>query len=139
MPVRLGVVVGFEEGGGGPAQEHGKTAEQNYVFLDIEIFTKRRHAGHMPQVKQERRGLVRRSRQHPSWITIENDIRSHECRVLDVSANGAKLLADIDAPIGSKLCLSIVPNAIVRRECEVVWRKGRMVGVKFVVGVAKTE
>jgi PilZ domain len=93
----------------------------------------------MPRVKRERRGLVRRSRQHLSWITIENDIRSHECRVLDVSANSAKLLADIDAPIGSKLRLSIVPNAIVRRECEVVWRKGRMVGVKFVVGVAKTE
>jgi PilZ domain len=93
----------------------------------------------MPRVKRERRGLVRRSRQHLSWITIENDIRSHECRVLDVSANGAKLLADIVAPIGSKLRLSIVPNAIVRRECEVVWRKGRMVGVKFVVGVAKTE
>jgi hypothetical protein len=93
----------------------------------------------MPRVKRERRGLVRRSRQHLSWITIENDIRSHECRVLDVSANRAKLLADIDAPIGSKLRLSIVLNAIVRRECEVVWRKGRMVGVKFVGGVAKTE
>jgi PilZ domain len=90
----------------------------------------------MPQLKRERRGLVRRSRQHSSWITIENDIRSHECRVLDVSANGAKLLADIDAPIGSKLRLSIVPHAIVRRECEVVWRKGRMIGVKFAVSAA---
>jgi hypothetical protein len=87
----------------------------------------------MPQVKQERRRLVRRSRQHPSWISKENDIRSHECWVLDVSANGAKLIADIDAPIGSKLCLSIVPHSIVRRECEVVWRKGRMIGVKFAV------
>jgi PilZ domain len=93
----------------------------------------------MPQVKRERRGLVRRSRQHPSWITIDNDIRSYECRVLDVSANGAKLLADIDVPIGSKLRLSIVPHAIVRRECEIVWRKGRMIGVKFAVGVAKNK
>jgi PilZ domain len=93
----------------------------------------------MPQIRQERRGLVRRSRQHSSWITIENDIRSHECRVLDVTANGAKLLADIDAPIGSKLRLSIVPHAIVRRECEVVWRKGRMIGVKFAFGVAKNK
>jgi PilZ domain len=93
----------------------------------------------MPQIRQERRGLVRRSRQHSSWITIENDIRSHECRVLDVTANGAKLLADIDAPIGSKLRLSIVPHAIVRREGKVVWRKGRMIGVKFAVGVTKTK
>jgi PilZ domain len=93
----------------------------------------------MPQLKQERRGLARRSRQHSSWITIENDIRSHECRVLDVSANGAKLLADIDTPIGSKLRLSIVPHSIVRRECEVVWRKGRMIGVEFMAGVAKIK
>ena len=93
----------------------------------------------MAQVRKERRGLVRRSRQHPSWITTENDIRSHECRVLDVSANGAKLLADIDTPIGSKLRLSIVPHAIVRRECEVVWRKGRMVGLKFTAGAAKNK
>ncbi len=120
-------------------REHDYRTEQNQIFLDIEMFTKRWHAEHVQQLKQERRRLVRRSRRHPSWITTENDIRSHECRVLDVSANGAKLLADIDAPIGSKLRLSIVPHAIVRRECEVVWRKGRMIGVKFAAGIAKTE
>jgi hypothetical protein len=85
----------------------------------------------MPQVKQERRRLVRRSRHHLSWITLEGDIRSYECQVLDVSADGAKLTADIEATVGRTFRLSIVPHAIVRRECEVVWRKGRMIGVKF--------
>jgi len=85
----------------------------------------------MSQVKQQRRRSARRIRQHRSWITIENDIRSHECQVLDVSADGAKLLADIDAPIGSTFRLSAVPEALVRRKCEVLWRKGRMIGVKF--------
>ena len=70
---------------------------------------------------------------------MENDIRSHECRVLDVTANGAKLLADIDAPTGNKLSLSSVPHAVVRRQCEVIWRKGRMIGVKFAIDLAKTE
>ena len=93
----------------------------------------------MPRVNQQRRSLVRRTRQHPAWITIGNGIQSHECRLLDVSENGAKLVADIEAPIGSKLRLSNVPRAIVRRECEIVWRRGRMIGVKFVNGVPDTE
>ena len=48
-----------------------------------------------------------------------------------MSANGAKLVADIEVPIGSTFRLSVVPQAIVRRKCEVVWRKGRVIGVKF--------
>jgi hypothetical protein len=51
--------------------------------------------------------------------------------MLDVSADGAKLVADIEAPIGSTFQLSVVPKGIVRRECEVVWRKGRALGVRF--------
>jgi hypothetical protein len=58
---------------------------------------------------------------------------------LDVSADGAKLVADIEAPTGSTFRLSVVPKAIVRRECEVVWRKGRTIGVKFPGRVAKPE
>jgi PilZ domain len=85
----------------------------------------------MLQVKEQRRRLARRSRHHLSWITIENDIRSYECQVLDVSTDGAKLVADIEAPIGSTFQLPIVPQSIVQRRCEVVLRKGRMIGVKF--------
>jgi hypothetical protein len=93
----------------------------------------------MPQIKEQRRSSVRRARQHSSWITIENDIRSHECQVVDISADGAKLVADIDVPIGSRFRLSVVPRAVVRRQCEVVWRKGRMIGAKFLTAIAKTE
>jgi PilZ domain len=99
---------------------------------------KRRHVHHMPQVKEQRRRLPRRSRHHLSWITLENDIRSYECQVLDVSTDGAKLVADIEAPIGSTFRLSIVPQAIVRQKCEVVWHKGRVIGVKFASWGAKT-
>ena len=49
----------------------------------------------MPQVKQQRPKLLRRTRQHPSWITFENNLQSHECQILDISADGAKLVADI--------------------------------------------
>jgi hypothetical protein len=93
----------------------------------------------MSQPAQQRRRLLRRMRYHSSWIALENDIRSYEYQVLDISADGAKLIADIDARIGATFRLSAVPQAIVRRSCEVVWRKGRTIGVKFVQETAKAK
>jgi hypothetical protein len=93
----------------------------------------------MSRVHQQRRRLQRRTRHHASWISFDRSIKSFECEVLDISADGAKLTADIFAPIGSKFRLSAVPKGIVRRNCEVVWRKGRTIGVKFVPETAKAE
>jgi hypothetical protein len=74
----------------------------------------------------------RRARQHTAWLTFDDDFVSHECEVLDVSLNGAKLVAKIDVAIGSTFKLSTAPHALVRQRCEVVWRRGKMFGVKFV-------
>jgi hypothetical protein len=74
----------------------------------------------------------RQVRQHAAWITLENDFESHECQVLDVSRNGAKVVADIDGAAGTRLRLSVVPNALARQLCEVVWRRGRIMGLRFV-------
>jgi PilZ domain len=73
----------------------------------------------------------RKARHHGAWITFDDDIRSYECRVLDVSAGGAKLVADIDAIVGTSFKLSVAPRSLVRKPCEVVWRRGRQLGVKF--------
>jgi hypothetical protein len=70
-------------------------------------------------------------RNHPSWITFERDIQSHECQIIDIFGDGAKLVADVEPPIGSTFRLSAVPQAVVRRRCEVIWRRGRTFGVKF--------
>jgi hypothetical protein len=110
-----------------------------FAFFDREFFTKPAQRMRMSQPAQQRRRLLRRTRYHSSWIAFENDIRSYECQVLDISADGAKLIADIDARIGATFRLSAVPQAIVRRSCEVVWRKGRTIGVKFVPETAKAK
>jgi hypothetical protein len=83
--------------------------------------------------QKQRRRLIRRTRQHEAWITFDRGVQSFECQVLDISADGAKLVTDIDAPVGTMFRLSAVPQAVVRRRCEVVWRKGRAVGIKFIV------
>jgi hypothetical protein len=87
----------------------------------------------MPRAAPQRRRLLRRTRQHEAWITFDLGVQSYECQVLDISTDGAKLVTDIDAPIGTMFRLSAVPQAVVRRRCEVVWRKLRTIGVKFTV------
>ena len=87
----------------------------------------------MSRAAPQRRRLIRRTRNHSSWISFDRSVKSFECQVLDISADGAKLVADIAGPIGSMFRLSAVPQAVVRKSCEVVWRKGRTIGVKFSV------
>jgi hypothetical protein len=57
----------------------------------------------------------RRARQQSAWIMFDDDFASHECQVLDVSLNGAKLVAEIDVAIGSTFKISTVPHALVRQ------------------------
>ena len=54
----------------------------------------------------------RRARQHTAWLTFDDDFVSHECQVLDVSLNGAKLVAEVAVEIGSRFRLSTVPHAL---------------------------
>jgi hypothetical protein len=79
----------------------------------------------------KRKRDVRKKRHHGAWITFDDDIQSYECQVLDVSPGGAKLAADIDAIVGTSFRLSAAPHSLVRKPCEVVWRRGRQIGVKF--------
>jgi len=55
----------------------------------------------------------RRARQQSAWLTFDDDFVSHECQVLDVSLNGAKLVGEIGVTIGSTFKLSTVPHALV--------------------------
>jgi hypothetical protein len=74
---------------------------------------------------------IRKKRNHGAWVTFDDDIRSYECHVLDVSPGGAKLAADIDAGVGTSFRLSVAPRSLVRKPCKVIWRRGRQIGVKF--------
>ena len=69
----------------------------------------------MLQSTVNRRKAKRRARDHDAWLTIDGDICRFDCRVLDISADGAKVLADLDAPIGAIIHLSAVPHAIARK------------------------
>jgi PilZ domain len=73
---------------------------------------------------------IRRRRHQWAWVTLEGKVIVHNCRVLDVSQNGAKVVIDLAAEIGTRLELALVPRR--PRQCEIVWRRGRTLGIKFV-------
>ena len=76
---------------------------------------------------------VRRSVQQPGWVTLEGGFAARACTVLDLSATGAKIVIDDPSSVtSSKIRLAFARDARTGRNCEVVWRRGKTLGVRFV-------
>jgi PilZ domain-containing protein len=54
-----------------------------------------------------------------------------ECQVMDISKNGAKVMAAMPAVVPDRFELAFSEGGQTR-VCEVVWRRAKMLGVKFV-------
>ncbi|QWG16185.1 PilZ domain-containing protein [Bradyrhizobium sediminis] len=78
---------------------------------------------------QQERQQIRRRRRQSAWITFDGEATDRECWVADVSQGGAKITG-VAAEVGSQFDITLVPHAPKRR-CEVVWRHGRTLGIKF--------
>jgi hypothetical protein len=74
---------------------------------------------------------VRRSVQQSGWITLDGGFAARPCNVLDLSSSGAKLVVDDASSIGNKLRLAFTRDTRTGRNCEVVWRRGKTLGVRF--------
>jgi hypothetical protein len=72
---------------------------------------------------------VRRVRHLSAWITVQ-DRASAECQVMDMSKNGAKIVAEIPLAVPDRFRLAFSQGGQTRG-CEVIWRHGRVLGVKF--------
>jgi hypothetical protein len=71
---------------------------------------------------------VRRSRRVSAWINVQG--RAHcECKVMDISKNGAKIITEESVPDRFQLAFFEGGQS---RVCEVMWRRAKMLGVKFV-------
>jgi hypothetical protein len=76
---------------------------------------------------------VRRSVQQAGWITLEGGFAARPCMVLDLSATGAKIVVDDPSSVTTaKIKLAFARDARTGRNCEVVWRRGKTLGVRFV-------
>jgi len=75
---------------------------------------------------------VRKSLRQPGWITLDGGFAARQCVVQDMSSTGAKVTIDDPNTLPARLRLAFARDARTGRKCEVVWRRGKSFGVKFV-------
>lgn len=75
---------------------------------------------------------ARKSLRQPGWITLEGGFATRPCVVQDMSSTGAKITIDDPNMLPARLRLAFSRDARTGRNCEVVWRRGKTVGIKFV-------
>ena len=75
---------------------------------------------------------ARKSIRQPGWITLDGGFAMRPCVVQDMSSTGAKITVDDSNVLPAKLRLAFSRDARTGRNCEVVWRRGKSAGVKFV-------
>ena len=77
--------------------------------------------------REERRQLHKRL----AWISVGDGVAEHECHVMDLSAGGARIAMDDAMDVRDRFELTLVRGHHKRELCEVVWRRGKTYGVKF--------
>jgi hypothetical protein len=75
---------------------------------------------------------ARKSLRQPGWITLDGGFAARPCMVQDMSTSGAKITIDDSNALPARLRLAFTRDARTGRNCEVVWRRGKVLGVKFV-------
>lgn len=74
----------------------------------------------------------RKSLGQSGWITLEGGFAARRCVVQDISTTGAKIIVDDPNVLPARWRLAFARDARTGRTCQVVWRRGKSVGVKFV-------
>ena len=74
----------------------------------------------------------RKSLGQSGWITLEGGFAARRCVVQDISTTGAKITVDDPNVLPARWRLAFARDARTGRTCQVVWRRGKSVGVKFV-------
>jgi PilZ domain len=75
---------------------------------------------------------TRKSLHQSAWITMEGGFAARPCVVHNISTSGAKVMIKDPDTLPVKLRLAFSRDARTGRNCEVVWRGGKSIGVKFV-------
>jgi hypothetical protein len=75
---------------------------------------------------------TRKSLRQPGWITLDGGFAVRPCVVQDISSTGAKITADNASALPGTLRLAFARDAKTGRNCQVVWRRGNSIGVRFI-------
>jgi PilZ domain-containing protein len=80
---------------------------------------------------REKRKQLRRYLEYRALIDFEDGSPVRACLLADVSKNGARLKLDAPGTLPNQFVLLLAGAGNVRRRCDVVWRAGRQLGVRF--------
>ncbi len=72
-----------------------------------------------------------------AWISPDHGMSESECHVLDLSSGGARIATDDAMDVRDRFELTLVKGHHKRELCEVVWRRGKTYGIKFLRIVAE--
>jgi len=86
----------------------------------------------MQEVAAARKRAARKSVQQQGWVTLDGGFAARRCVVHDMSASGAKITVADASVLAGRVRLAFSRDARRGRNCEVVWRRGKSFGVKFV-------
>jgi hypothetical protein len=75
---------------------------------------------------------MRKSVHQSGWITLDGGFAARQCVVHDLSSTGAKITVEDSSALAGRLRLAFSRDAKTGRSCQVVWRRGKSLGVKFV-------
>jgi hypothetical protein len=75
---------------------------------------------------------ARKSVQQSGWVTLDGGFAARQCVVQDLSSSGARITVDDASVLTGRLRLAFTRDARTGRSCQVVWRRGKSFGVKFV-------
>jgi hypothetical protein len=78
--------------------------------------------------RTELRRSTRRTLGSRAWIRLDSSFAVRPCRVLDLSATGARL--SIEGEITKSLVLLLSLNS-AGRKARIKWRRGNLVGIQF--------
>jgi hypothetical protein len=82
---------------------------------------------------KEQRKALRRQVEALGFVYTTDGWPLGECRMINVSAGGARLGHSIAAELPDGFLLSLSKNGSVRRLCQVAWRGKSQIGVRFLV------
>jgi hypothetical protein len=74
---------------------------------------------------------TRRRTNQPAWITVDGGFATRQCTVIDISEGGARLRVEDPQFVKPQFQLKFERSS-PGRACEVTWKKGDVIGIKFV-------
>ena len=86
----------------------------------------------------DRRKEPRQRLRYRAWIVLEGDQR-RDCMFSDISYSGGRIDINDTTAIPDEFTLLLTNNGSTRRQCRVMWRNARQIGIKLDLDITAEE